>query len=151
MGILYFISEEEVRRLLRALHAFCGPGSVLAYSFLHVPEGPAAQAMLDIMRRGQELARITPHARTPEQMAELVKPWRVRAQKPAEEWLEVPDMLGASDHDIKVVGALADYWTTGNATRPRREARWAETQEPCPGLGLVSSFAGGSSCANMAA
>jgi O-methyltransferase involved in polyketide biosynthesis len=109
VGILYFLTDDEVRRLLRALHAFCAPGSVLALTFLHVPEGPGAEKMLDIMRRGQELARITPHARTADEMVELVKPWRMRVHKPAEEWLEVPEMLTASDRDIQVVGALADH------------------------------------------
>jgi S-adenosyl methyltransferase len=109
VGILYFLRDEEVARLMSALHAFCAPGSVLAFSFLHVPEGPAAATMLEIMRRGQELARITPHARTAEEMVALVAPWRVRVQKNAEEWLEVPEMLGAGEHDIEVVGALADY------------------------------------------
>jgi hypothetical protein len=42
-------------------------------------------------------------------MAALVEPFRVRVHKNVEEWLEAPDVLtDASDHDIKVVGALAE-------------------------------------------
>jgi O-methyltransferase involved in polyketide biosynthesis len=108
VGILYFLSDAEVSRLVGALHAFCAPGSVLAYSFLHVPEGPGAEAMREIVRRSPELARINLHPRSPAEMVELLKPWRVRVQKNAEEWLEVPEMLGTGDHDLEVVGGLAD-------------------------------------------
>jgi O-methyltransferase involved in polyketide biosynthesis len=109
IGILYFLTDEEVVRLLHALHAFCAPGSVLAYSFLHVPEGPGAAAIREIVRRAPELARIGVHPRSPEQMVELIKPWRVRVQKNAEEWLEVPEMLDTRDHDLEVLGGLADF------------------------------------------
>jgi S-adenosyl methyltransferase len=109
VGILYFLADQEIARLMPALHAFCAPGSVLALSFLRVPEGPGAEAMHAILRRAPELARISVYSRTTEQMLELVKPWRLRPPKNAEEWLEVPDMLAAGDHDIEVVGALADY------------------------------------------
>ena len=35
IGIVYFLSDEEVRRLMQRLHAFCAPGSTLALSYRH--------------------------------------------------------------------------------------------------------------------
>ena len=87
IGFLYFLSDAEVRSLMQELHAFCAPGSVMALSFLHVPESPDAAPILDAMRNSQKLARIDIKARTPDQMAELIKPWRITVQRNAEEWL----------------------------------------------------------------
>jgi O-methyltransferase involved in polyketide biosynthesis len=109
VGILYFLSDAEVTRLMRALHAFCAPGSALSCTFLHVPDGPAAQATMAIVQRAAELSRISIYARTPEEMTALLGPWKLREQKNTTEWLEVPDMLSGDDHDLEVRGALADH------------------------------------------
>ena len=109
IGILYLLPDAEVRRLMADLHAFCAPGSVLAFSFMHLPEGPNAAATLADVRKGAELARVTLYVRGAEEMAELIKPWRLRVHRNAEEWLDVREMLTERDLEMHVVGALADH------------------------------------------
>jgi O-methyltransferase involved in polyketide biosynthesis len=109
IGILYFLPEPEIVSLMQKLHAFCAPGSVMALSFLHVPEGPGAASFLDSLKKTPEVAGINVHARTPDQMAELIKPWRMTVHRNAEEWLDVPDMLTGTDLAANIVGALAEY------------------------------------------
>jgi O-methyltransferase involved in polyketide biosynthesis len=109
IGILYFLSDAEIMSLMQKLHAFCAPGSVMAMSFLHVPESPDAAPILAVMRDSQKLARIDIHARTPEQMAELIKPWRMTVHRNAEDWLDVPEMVTGTELALSVVGALVEY------------------------------------------
>jgi O-methyltransferase involved in polyketide biosynthesis len=109
IGILYFLTDEEIRSLMQKLHAFCAPGSVMAMSFVHVPEGPEAAFIHDLMKKTPTLVRINVHARTPDQMAELIKPWRLTVHRKAEEWLDVPEMLTGTDLALSIMGALAEH------------------------------------------
>jgi hypothetical protein len=76
VGIVYFLSDDQVRTLMRRLHAFCAPGSVMALSFHDVPEGPESASIREALVASAKHARIDYYPRTPAQMAELLSPWR---------------------------------------------------------------------------
>ena len=45
IGILYFLTDAEITALMAKLHAYCAPGSVMALTFIELPEGPGAAKM----------------------------------------------------------------------------------------------------------
>jgi len=112
IGICYFMSDEEIRRLMRELHAFCAPGSVLAASyFLFQPmadDSPTAE----LLRNYRQMVKATIYLRTPKQMAELLAPWRVVAEDSLENWLSIQDPLSEKDHETNQMrgnGLFAEY------------------------------------------
>lgn len=78
IGVIYFLSDEQVRTLMGRLHAFCAPGSTMALSFpaLSAPPSDELKAMFHEMSR---IARVDFFPRTPDELAALVTPWRVEA------------------------------------------------------------------------
>lgn len=97
IGIAYFLEDDDLHRLLQALHDWSAPGSVLAVSFIAPVEG-ASTAMIDaINATGSRVAGIRIHPRTPAHFAEVAAPWRVTRVGPVHEWLEVPDMFSAAE------------------------------------------------------
>jgi O-methyltransferase involved in polyketide biosynthesis len=109
IGVVYFLSDEEVRRLMGRLHAFCGPGSTLAVSFPAVRGGALTDALLEVIRDVVRIARIEFFHRTPEEIAALVAPWRFLSAEP----LDVPrpgEAHRASSMDaLDMFGAFAAY------------------------------------------
>ena len=75
IGIVYFLSDDEVRTLMRRLHAFCAPGSVMALSFHEIPPGPEGETIKETLLESAKHARINFYARTSEEMAALLAPW----------------------------------------------------------------------------
>jgi hypothetical protein len=105
IGVVYFIPDDALVRLMKALHAFCAPGSTMALTFVVVAE----DISMDIIRRGSELAKTTSYLRTAAQIAELIKPWRMREPRRADTWLGVEDTFSQDGDAVQVYGALADY------------------------------------------
>lgn len=109
IGISYFLSDDELRALLQALHAFCAPGSMLAMSyFLPLPEdGPAAEAF-----KIYKTMVANAYPRRPEQVVELLGPWRIVEEAPLEDWLGVKELLSEEDrrtNKLKGIGLLAAH------------------------------------------
>ncbi len=77
IGILYFLSDDQVRALAQRLHAFSAPGSSMALSYHQVPEGAEHDVILGALRESSRLAQIDFHVRTAEEIAGLLAPWRV--------------------------------------------------------------------------
>lgn len=87
IGITYFLSDDEIRGLVQRLHDFCAPGSVMATSFHHVPDGPDADLIRDTLLASAKHARVDHYLRTPEHMAEILAPWRTTITQPLEYWV----------------------------------------------------------------
>ena len=116
IGIIYFLTDDELRTLMQRLHAYCAPGTVLALSFHHMPVGSDPGPIERVIAEGRKQARINFFLRTPEHVAELIAPWRLTVNKPIQEWLGEPekaepaaalspeDPLGA----LILVGAFAE-------------------------------------------
>lgn len=89
IGLCYFLRDAELRELFAALHAFCAPGSQLAISnFLPAPHGSALEnAAREYARKvGAPL-----FPRPPEELEQLLGPWRVVKHAPLASWLDLPD------------------------------------------------------------
>jgi len=97
IGILYFLEDEEVAALLRALHGFAAPGSVLAVSFLARIEGASGERFDMMNATMRRLAGIGVVPRSPERLAELAAPWKLVRQDSLPRLLEVPDMFEAEE------------------------------------------------------
>lgn len=110
IGIVYFLSDDQLRTLMQRLHAFCAPGSVLALSFHEVPDVPELRAAL---LASAKLARIDFHVRTPEQIAALLGPWRGLTVQRLDGLLDgpLPPRVHPEHpmHQATIVGAFAKY------------------------------------------
>jgi O-methyltransferase involved in polyketide biosynthesis len=113
IGVVYFLSDTEVQTLMRRLHEFCAPGSVMALSFHEVPDGPEAEAMRNALFESAKLARINLYLRTPEHMAELLHPWRAVETQPLQHWIEDTNRptVRPDDpiHRFTLLGAFAEH------------------------------------------
>jgi SAM-dependent methyltransferase len=110
IGVLYFLTDDELRRLMAALHAFCAPGSVMALSFPTVPDSDEVKATI---AAAAQHARINFHSRTPEQVAALIAPWRMApAERLAERFGDGGRPISQPDHPMhrtEVFGAFAAH------------------------------------------
>jgi S-adenosyl methyltransferase len=88
IGIVYFLSDDDVRALVQRLHAFCAPGSSLAFSYHHVPEGPDHAVILDALLESARVARVNLYVRTTRELARLVAPWRLVGDEDLADLLE---------------------------------------------------------------
>jgi hypothetical protein len=113
IGIVYFLSDDEVRRLMHRLHDYCAPGSVMALSFHDVPPGPEGDAMNQILIDSAKHARIAFYPRTPEHLGDLLSPWRGFTVVPLADVLPgVAPPPVQPDHPIhraRMLGAFAEY------------------------------------------
>lgn len=116
IGVVYFLADDELRSLMQRLYAYCAPGTVMALSFHHMPPGSDPGPINKVIAEGQKQARINFFLREPEQIAELIAPWRLTADKPIQDWLgqsasaapipaiNTEDPLG----ELVLVGAFAE-------------------------------------------
>ena len=88
IGVMYFLTDDEIRSLMKRLHAFCAPGTKMALSFHHMPAGTDPEMIERVIAEGVKHARINFFLRTAEHMAELIAPWRLTVSKPIPDWLE---------------------------------------------------------------
>ncbi len=113
IGIMYFLSDDQIRSLMQRLHAFCAPGSVMALSFHQMPEGPDAELIKQALAESARHARVNFYLRTPEQMAELVTPWRTVVTRPLQEWVRdvAAPVIRPEDpiHRLTLFGAFAEH------------------------------------------
>jgi hypothetical protein len=112
IGIVYLLSDEQVRHLMRSLHAFCAPGSTLAVSYPIVRDGVVDDELAEAFREVNKVARIEFFHRTPEQIAEIVAPWRVTASQALLHWVpqgEHPAGGESSIDRLLMHGTLAEH------------------------------------------
>lgn len=100
IGITYFLSDSDIQTLARRLHAFCAPGSVMATSFHHVPDGPDAEAIKDTLFTSAKHARVDYYLRSPEQMAALLAPWTTVVTQPLQHWVDDEETLPLRPDDL---------------------------------------------------
>src|SRR5262245_21587271 len=86
IGILYFLPDDDISRLMRALHAFCAPGSVMALTFVHASDEQNMAAVRPSLEQAESLARVKLYPRVTEAMAELIAPWRIREPRRTDQW-----------------------------------------------------------------
>jgi S-adenosyl methyltransferase len=113
IGMIYFLSDDEVRSLARRLHAFCAPGSVMALTFHSIPDEPGADAVLAALHASAKLARIDLYARSAAHIGELITPWRLVETPP------LTEVVGAAApppvrpdhpiHRVQMTGGFAEY------------------------------------------
>ena len=112
IGVIYFLSDDEVRSLMARLHAFCAKGSVMALSFHNVPAGPSFESTMQIIYEAVKHARIDLYLRTPEQIADLVLPWRIVSSQKIQSWLGLEEEAAAGPDDpmrhLELFGAFAE-------------------------------------------
>ncbi len=112
IGVVYFFSDEEVRHLMKRLHAFCAPGSTLALSYGGTPGGVVETDLAEILRELARVSRMNVYPRTPEHLAEIIAPWRVTANEPFARWLPEQEPHVRSDHPMERLvffGTLAEH------------------------------------------
>lgn len=112
IGIAYFLSDDEIRRLVQRLHAFCAPGSVMALSFHHVADVPDAELIKERLFTSAKHARVDYYLRTPEHMAEVLAPWRTVIAEPLQHWVEDVSLPAVRPEDpihrMTLLGAFAE-------------------------------------------
>lgn len=107
IGVLYFLTDDELRSLMARLHAFCAPGSVMALSFPTVPESEEVKATI---AAASQHARINFYSRTPDQVAELIAPWRMGSAERLADRFGDGGQVAEPDHPMhrtEVFGAFA--------------------------------------------
>jgi O-methyltransferase involved in polyketide biosynthesis len=109
IGVVYFLSDEEVRRLMQGLHAFCAPGSTMALGFPAVSEGHLSDALKEVIRELVQIARIDFFLRTLDEIAALVAPWRIDAVEPLDPPLPAEARSGSPVDGLAVFGAFAEH------------------------------------------
>lgn len=113
IGMVYFLSDDDLRRLMERLHAFCAPGSVMALTFHDVPGGPEGEQIKETLLASAKHARINFYPRTPEQLAELVAPWHgfttVRLADLLEDAGSAPIDPEHPMHRVQMLGAFAEH------------------------------------------
>jgi hypothetical protein len=97
IGIAYLVPDSVLSAVLRALHTWSAPGSVLALTFgSFVDDGDRAQleAAIEAFRRH---ANTSMYLRTNDELVALASPWRATAIRSLPDWLGVPDMFSREE------------------------------------------------------
>lgn len=117
IGVGYFLDDDTLTKVARALHAWCAPGSVMAFSTPHetkelTPE--ELQTSAEIMARFKA-ARMEVFGRPPARVAELLAPWKVEVTHSLEKLLEVDGLLHADlwqETSVSMSGMLLSHATS---------------------------------------
>jgi hypothetical protein len=97
IGIAYLVPDSVLSAVLRALHAWSAPGSVLSITFgTFVEGGDQAQleAALEAFRRH---GNVSMYLRSSDELIELARPWRPTTIRSLPDWLGVPDMFSREE------------------------------------------------------
>jgi hypothetical protein len=91
---LYFIDDESLGRMMRTLHDWASPGSVMALSHVWASEvTESGRRQLESFKRGG--VELLP--RSEAGLRRLVAPWEVRELAPLEAWPGIETQSQASD------------------------------------------------------
>ncbi len=107
IGISYFLSDEELSRLVQLLHSFAAPGSVLGLSyFLSQEQDAACTAFLQTYMR---MVKASVYLRTQAQLTELLKPWRIVEHAQVADLLHVQHLVKEEDSFMKYLKATGVF------------------------------------------
>lgn len=87
IGIAYFLTDDQLRHLMKTLHDFCAPGSVMAVSYFTPP--PGGGIMEQMMGVYRQMVNTGLYMRKPDDMVELIQPWRVSEHASLDSWLDL--------------------------------------------------------------
>ena len=106
IGVGYFLDDATLSALARELHAWCAPGSVMAFSTPHQirPFTPDEGTTADEITARFAAARMPVHGRTPARVAELLAPWKVDEARLVQEWLDAESLLHDEDWQESAMG-----------------------------------------------
>lgn len=110
IGVAYFINDANFARLMRVLHDWAAPGSVMACSFPYGDlSNPRSREIMEAFNRnsGSEI-----FMRDEATMSQLYSPWRVRELQPLARLLDVEHLMDESDHEnvgAEMYGAILEH------------------------------------------
>jgi SAM-dependent methyltransferase len=100
IGVAYFMDDASLERVMRTLHEWAAPGSVMALSHAWTEDAvteTGRQQLESFKRGGVELK-----PRSEQEIRRLVAPWEIRELAPLEAWPGIETQIQASDRgDIK--------------------------------------------------
>ena len=110
IGVLYFLSDDELRSLMTTLHAFCAPGSSLALSFPTMDDdGPVTDEIRAVFQSSAEMARIAFHHRTAAEVAQIIKPWNLTHTVRLAGWFDDGAPPSNRDHILRPMGMSGSF------------------------------------------
>lgn len=103
IGIAYFLNDEDLAKLMRALYNWAAPGSVMAFSQVYAKPQTEnnREAEAAFKRSGAEI-----FSRDEDHIRRIVGPWEIREFKPLAAWLQVENLMEESDRE----GANAEMY-----------------------------------------
>jgi O-methyltransferase involved in polyketide biosynthesis len=108
IGISYFLSDQDVRRLMQLLYDFAAPGSVLGMSYF--ARSQVTQQVQDVIALYEKLMKIRLNFRTQAEVTELLSPWRIVEHRRLAELLDVQHLVEQGDssfQDVEATGVFA--------------------------------------------
>jgi hypothetical protein len=106
IGITYMVDTPALKQLVQELHAWAAPGSVLAVTFMSNNATP--KELTELMKTMVAMG-ITLYPRPPEELVEILAPWRLKEMRSLVDWLDVEIEIAPDDavgQSIQVYGAL---------------------------------------------
>jgi len=106
IGVAYFIDDESLARVMRTLHDWAAPGSVMALSHAYsrgLTEHGRQQ--LELFKRGG--AALLPRGEA--ELRRLIGPWEIREFAPLEAWPGIEMEIQESDRGVTNAGMLGVY------------------------------------------
>lgn len=99
IGVGYFLDDEVLKEVGRALHAWCAPGSVMAFTTPYETRSfnPEERRIRDEIAERFKSARMLVHGRNPERVGEVLAPWKIQESHLLQEWLQAENLLRESD------------------------------------------------------
>ena len=107
IGISYFLSDEDLRKLVQLLHNFAAPGSVLAMSYFLRPRDE--EQIRDLINVYAKIVKIQLRFRTQAEITELLSPWRIVDHQKVAELLDVTHLVTQGDAFTQHVQAFGIF------------------------------------------
>jgi hypothetical protein len=109
IGIAYFIDDDRLARLMRALHDWAAPGSVMALSFIYT--GGTTENLTKLVEMSKPMG-IDFYPRDEAEMRRIAAPWQFQEVKTLASWLAVENLLQEADREgvnAEMYGALLEH------------------------------------------
>jgi SAM-dependent methyltransferase len=104
IGVSYFLTDDQLKELLRTLYSLCDPGSVLAISFV-----PRSEAWADLVNVYERLVKTNVYVRSPEEVSALLSPWQLVDYGTVQQFLheDSPNGEAPQQDELQVYGLFA--------------------------------------------
>jgi SAM-dependent methyltransferase len=110
IGVAYFINDANLARLMRVLHDWAAPGSVMACSFPYGDlSNPRSREIMETFNRN---SGSNVFIRDEVTMSQLCLPWRVRELQPLARLLDAEHLVEEADREnvgAEMYGAILEY------------------------------------------